>query len=377
MRFSLYINPQTRGPNDDLPVIDAVTNLAFQADRAGFAAVHLTEHHFTGYNAFSDPFMFGAYLAPRLERVRIGFSVAVPPLHHPLRFAEHANLLDNFTRGRAIIGVGVGGGPIEFAGFDRDPARKHDLTEAVLDIVHQAWAHEYGDPPLVFDTPFFKGRLDGRIVPASYRKPHPLVARACVSDESVIRSAQRGWPVFTGRFPPDRTARQWALYRETLTAAGHAPELVQECLDWSAMLKMIYVSETDDKALDEAGPAIAYYVEAATLANSADSIETDVARREREAADAAAGRGKEPQAFAASVPVQKRQDLIDRAMIVGSPDTVARHIAAYAEAGVRQMMLWFTWGANDPRRVQRSFDLFVREVMPRFTPSAALTTRRP
>ena len=56
-------------------------------------------------------------------------------------------------------------------------------------------------------------------------------------------------------------------------------------------------------------------------------------------------------------------------MLVGSPDTVARGIASYAEAGVTQMMLWFTWGGNDPRRVQRSFDLFVHEVMPRFAPA--------
>src|SRR5215212_2816637 len=119
MRFSLYINPQTRDPDDDLKVIDAVTRQAVAADEAGFSAVFLTEHHFTGYNAFSDPFMFGAYLAAQLERAHIGFSVTAPPLHHPLRFAEHCNLLDQFTRGRAIIGIGPGGGPIELAGFGR------------------------------------------------------------------------------------------------------------------------------------------------------------------------------------------------------------------------------------------------------------------
>jgi alkanesulfonate monooxygenase SsuD/methylene tetrahydromethanopterin reductase-like flavin-dependent oxidoreductase (luciferase family) len=341
MRFSLYINPQTRGPDDDARVIDAVTNMAIQADQLGFAAVHLTEHHFTGYNAFSDPFMFGAFLAPQLKRARIGFSVAVPPLHHPLRFAEHANLLDVFTRGRAIIGVGVGGGPIEFAGFNRDPRDKRELTEDVLDIVQQAWAHQFGDPPLVFETPFFKGRLDGRIVPASFRKPHPLVARACVSDESVVRSAKRGWPVFTGRFAPERTGTQLALYRAALRAAGHPPEVEQECLDWTAMLKMIYVAETDEQAREQAGPAIANYVRAAYLANSADSVE-------------------------ATVSGDSRPDLVERAMMVGSPDSVARQIQAYADVGVGQMMLWFTWGYNDPRSVQRSFDLFVREVMPRF-----------
>ncbi|HEX8969687.1 MAG TPA: LLM class flavin-dependent oxidoreductase, partial [Chloroflexota bacterium] len=209
MRFSLYINPQTRGPEDDARVIDAVTQQALEADACGFAAVFLTEHHFTSYNAFSDPFIFGAYLASQLKRAWIGLSVAVPPLHHPLRFAEHCNLLDQLTGGRAIIGVGVGGGPIEFAGFGRNPDDRRELTEQVLEVALQAWAHQYGDPPLEFETATAAGRLDGRIIPTSVRKPHPLLARACVSDASVTRSAQQGWPIFTGRFPPDRTRHQW------------------------------------------------------------------------------------------------------------------------------------------------------------------------
>src|SRR3954447_26852074 len=155
MRFSLYINPQTRGPDDDLNVIDAVTRQAIAADDAGFAAVFLTEHHFTGYNAFSDPFVFGAYLAPQIKRARLGLSVAVPTLHHPFKFAEQCSLLDNMTRGRAIIGVGAGGGgmgwgggggPLELAGFGLEPKDRREQTDQVLDIALRAWTQQPGDP---------------------------------------------------------------------------------------------------------------------------------------------------------------------------------------------------------------------------------------
>ena len=342
VRFSLYINPQTRGPQDDARVIDAVTQQALDADAAGFCAVFLTEHHFTNYNAFSDPFMFGAFLAPQLRQAWLGFSVAVPPLHHPLRFAERCNLLDQFTRGRAIIGVGVGGGPIEFAGFGRDPADRRELTDQVLDIAQRAWAHQFGEPPLEFDTPFFKGRLDGRIIPTSVRAPHPLLARACVSDESVLRAAQRGWPIFTGRFPVERTGHQWRLYAEALGAANHPARVQQECRDWSAMLKLVYVADTDAQAQREIAEPLEQYLRAAYLANSADRIEDG--------------------------PSQDATAFLSRAMLVGSPETVAAQIQAYAEVGVTGLMVWLTWGHTPAEQVRRSMRLFVEEVMPRLAP---------
>ena len=55
MRFALYLNPQTRGPEHDAQVIDLVTGMSLEADRLGFTAVMLTEHHFTGYNTFPIP----------------------------------------------------------------------------------------------------------------------------------------------------------------------------------------------------------------------------------------------------------------------------------------------------------------------------------
>ncbi len=360
MRFALYLNPQTRGPEDDARVIDLVTRMSVEADRLGFTAVMLTEHHFTGYNTFSDPFVFGAYLAPQLTRARVGSSIVVTPLYDPLRFAEHCNLLDQITRGRAIIGVGPGGSPIEFAGFGRDHRSARALTEEILDIAQKAWLHEYGAPPLEFETAFMKGRLDGRIMPASVRKPHPLLARACVSDASVVTSAERGWPIFTGRFPPERTGRQWQLYRETLAAAAHPASVVQECLEWSAALKMIYVAETDAEAWADVEEPITNYLQAAWIANSADSLEAEISRT---------GDGRI--VFATSVAPETRQALVERAMIVGSPETVAATLLEYAAVGVEHLMLWFVWGYNSPERVWRSFELFNQEVRPKLAAAAS------
>jgi alkanesulfonate monooxygenase SsuD/methylene tetrahydromethanopterin reductase-like flavin-dependent oxidoreductase (luciferase family) len=69
--------------------------------------------------------------------------------------------------------------------------------------------------------------------------------------------------------------------------------------------------------------------------------------------------------YATSVPAETRQALVERAMIVGSPETVAATLREYAAIGVDHLMLWFVWGYNAPERVWRSFELFNHEVRPR------------
>ena len=46
-------------------------------------AVWLTEHHFDGAVAYADPVVFGAAVAMRTKRVKIGFAVVEMALHHP------------------------------------------------------------------------------------------------------------------------------------------------------------------------------------------------------------------------------------------------------------------------------------------------------
>jgi alkanesulfonate monooxygenase SsuD/methylene tetrahydromethanopterin reductase-like flavin-dependent oxidoreductase (luciferase family) len=63
--------------------------------------------------------------------------------------------------------------------------------------------------------------------------------------------------------------------------------------------------------------------------------------------------------------------MIERAMVIGGPETVAATLSEYAEAGIDHMMLWFVWGYNSPERVWRSFELFCQEVRPRLTSVSA------
>src|SRR6476469_7543201 len=106
MRFSAFLNGRATDPGQDRYVLQASIAHAVLAEELGLAAVFQPDHHFTGYAPWaSDSFVLAAYLAATLKKVHFGFSVTSVPLHHPIRFVERINLLDQLTEGRLLVGV--------------------------------------------------------------------------------------------------------------------------------------------------------------------------------------------------------------------------------------------------------------------------------
>src|SRR5262249_11525381 len=58
------------------------------AERLGFDAVWLAEHHLSGFGLVGAPSVLAAAVSQRTRRIDIGYAVAVLPLHHPVRIAE-------------------------------------------------------------------------------------------------------------------------------------------------------------------------------------------------------------------------------------------------------------------------------------------------
>jgi len=94
---------------------ERMLDLGVACDRLGYDAFWLTEHHFQfeGYEVMPNAILFGAFLAERTARVRIGALFNIVPQWHPLRLAEDFALLHNMSGGRAILGVGRGTVPRE------------------------------------------------------------------------------------------------------------------------------------------------------------------------------------------------------------------------------------------------------------------------
>ena len=355
MRFSIYLNPQTRGPEEDVAVIEHTVAQAVRAARAGVQGIALTEHHFSGYNTYGNNFMLAAHLAPQVPPdTRLLLAVAVPPLHNPMRLAQSCNLLDILTRGNLIVGFAAGGSPVEYAGLGRDPSVRHEQMLHNLEVMERALDKKPDDPPYEWATAFETGSLRTRIMPAAYHATRPKFARATQNDEGVLWTARKGWYLFTARETPEVLGSRLAMYAETLAASGRDEAYVEECLDWSLVQKQVIIAGTDAEAVAFARERMA---DMGAHQKKNFTMTSDI----KDAAHLRSVVGVSP---------QNPDEFLERAMLVGSPQSIVEQIESYAAVGVRHLSLLFNFGFMTEDESNRSLDLFIDQVLPKFAAGA-------
>jgi alkanesulfonate monooxygenase SsuD/methylene tetrahydromethanopterin reductase-like flavin-dependent oxidoreductase (luciferase family) len=111
---------------------------AVEAERAGIAHYHVTEHHGTPLSVCPSPSLFLAALSQRTATMRIGALVHVLPMYEPLRLAEEIAVLDQLTGGRLDVGVGSGVSPYELGYFGIDAGQARARYAETLRAVTQA-----------------------------------------------------------------------------------------------------------------------------------------------------------------------------------------------------------------------------------------------
>src|SRR5471032_567471 len=98
------------------------------AERFGFDAAWVAQHHFHEHEGgLPSPFVFLGNLAAGTSRIRLGTGIITLPLELAVRVAEDAIVLDLISGGRLELGVGNGGNPTAFAGFELDNAQRNEI----------------------------------------------------------------------------------------------------------------------------------------------------------------------------------------------------------------------------------------------------------
>src|SRR4051794_37521026 len=88
------------------------------AEELGFECSWFTEHHLMPYGGPSpNPAALISAVAARTSTMRLGCSVSVIPLRHPIHIAEDYAVADAISGGRLEFGMGVGNNPREYDVF--------------------------------------------------------------------------------------------------------------------------------------------------------------------------------------------------------------------------------------------------------------------
>jgi alkanesulfonate monooxygenase SsuD/methylene tetrahydromethanopterin reductase-like flavin-dependent oxidoreductase (luciferase family) len=84
--------------------------LAIAAEDEGWDGFFLWDHNYAGKEyLIADPWITLAAIAARTERIRIGTTVTPLPRRRPEKVAREVATLDILSKGRFILGVGLGG----------------------------------------------------------------------------------------------------------------------------------------------------------------------------------------------------------------------------------------------------------------------------
>jgi alkanesulfonate monooxygenase SsuD/methylene tetrahydromethanopterin reductase-like flavin-dependent oxidoreductase (luciferase family) len=190
------------------------------AEEAGFDAVFLPEFHQAHGGAFVSPLLLGAGLMQGTRRIKFGPAVLATPLHHPVRLAEDTIMLDWITRGRVILGLGIGHQVPDFEAFDVDREQRAEITEEIIAILEKCFSGE----PFEFSGDHFK--VAATITPRPYTTPRPPIWMGSHSEAGLERAGRLAdrW-ICDPQRSVDVVAQLAGRYRAAAVGAGRTPKI--------------------------------------------------------------------------------------------------------------------------------------------------------
>jgi len=308
------------------------------AEKAGFYAYHVTEHHSTRLSSTPSPTVFLAAAARETTRIRLGALLFLLPLYNPLRLLEELCILDNLSNGRLDIGVGRGISPHEFEVLDVDFEKSGTMFEEALEVLvkglssdvldHQGVHYQYKDIPMVWRP---------------VQRPYPPLWYGLRTAEGHSRPARYGMNGVT-LGPTDRVVSLLNGFREAWKEHSADPLRAGSPVKTpiEGVVRAMFIAPSDAEAEQIARPAYKQWF---------DSLASLWIRRGT----------YPPISLSADFDAARKSG----SLVVGSPETAKRELLAQAKAtGINYLVLQLAFGSLGHNNEMRSLELFSREVKP-------------
>lgn len=173
---------------------------------------------------FLEPLTCLAYLAGGTEQIALGMSVLVMPYRHPLHWAKIATTIDHLSRGRLILGVGVGWMAEEFDALGANFKERGAVADEQLEIASRLWGE---------DKPSFEGRYyrfhEVGFSPKPMQRPRIPIWVGGEGPRAQRRAARYGdaWFPYFVRITPRELAARFDNVRRWAREAGRDPEPIR------------------------------------------------------------------------------------------------------------------------------------------------------
>jgi probable LLM family oxidoreductase len=314
-------------PQSHARVIREVIEQAVLADRLGIEAFGVGEHHRSDF-AISAPEVVLAAIGGRTKRILLGSAVTVLSSDDPVRVFERFSTLNAASSGRAEITVGRGSFTESFPLFGYDLKQYEQLFEEKLELFVALIRNE----TVTWSGKTRSALTNQRVFPPLENGPLKTWAGVGGSPESVVRAAHYDLPLMLAIIggDPKRFLPYVDLYRRAFAQLGRPVKPI-------GLHSHGYIADNDAQAREELWPH-------------------HKAMRDRIGAE----RGWPPATRASF-----DQEADGGSLYVGSPETVARRIAATAKAlGIARFDMKYSSGTLPHDKLMRSIELYGTKVMP-------------
>ena len=169
---------------------------AIRAEALGLSDVWVSEHiivpraTFPRSPQFYDPVVTLSWVAAVTERIRLGTSVLVLPMRHPLPLAKELATLQALSGGRLILGAGVGWLKEEFAALGVPFEERGRRMDEGIAMMRAVWTQD----PVTFQAKYIPAKIESMTMRPLVAQPIPLWLAA--DQEPALKRATRiadGW----------------------------------------------------------------------------------------------------------------------------------------------------------------------------------------